>query len=80
MVVSKFTSWLKAHGCSKKELWLIQNCIGTVFGFDHLIAKEATEAWSNFHVNPGDVHENRDGSDNGSGQINPVPSERKDIT
>jgi hypothetical protein len=43
--IGPFTSWLKSHGCSVEELWKIQNCLLTVLGSDHPLAKEATEAW-----------------------------------
>lgn len=40
-----FTDWLESHGCTTEELWKIQNCIGSLWGFDHPIAKEAAKAW-----------------------------------
>lgn len=40
-----FPDWLKSHACSTHELWLIQNCIGSLFGFDHWAAVEAKNAW-----------------------------------
>jgi hypothetical protein len=40
-----FDAWHKNHGCTKEELWKIQNCIGALFGFDHPVAIDAAKAW-----------------------------------
>lgn len=47
MTKQSFDQWHKNHGCSTKELWLIQNCLGTLYGFDHPDAKAASESWGN---------------------------------
>ena len=41
----KFDAWLKSHGCTTEELWKLQNCLGTVLGFDHPEAVAAKRAW-----------------------------------
>lgn len=40
-----FHEWLENHRCSVEELWKIQNCLGSVLGFENPIAKDAEEAW-----------------------------------
>jgi len=44
--MTTFSNWLRNHPCSSRELWVLQNCIGSVFGFDHPVAKEAAEIWN----------------------------------
>src|SRR3990167_8105071 len=40
-----FTHWLKNHPCTEEELWKIQNCLGTLLGYEHPLAQEAVQAW-----------------------------------
>lgn len=46
MNLKAFSQWLDAHPCDTNTLWAIQNCLGTLFGFDHPMAEEAKEAWA----------------------------------
>jgi hypothetical protein len=50
-----FLDWLNHHGCSKEELWKIQNCIGAVFGFNQPVYLAAKQAWE--YTAPPSSHE-----------------------
>lgn len=41
---SAFKTWLSSHGCTKEELWKIQNMLGDVMP-DTLLHQEAVAAW-----------------------------------
>ncbi len=45
-----FINWLNNHPCSTEELWKIQNCLGTVFGFNSAIAMQAAHSWERSRV------------------------------
>lgn len=40
-----FNDWYKSHSCDAHSLWLLQNCLGALLGFEHPDALEALEAW-----------------------------------
>jgi hypothetical protein len=40
-----FDEWLHNHPYDKNTLWAIQNCLGTLFGFEHPMAEAAKKAW-----------------------------------
>jgi hypothetical protein len=52
---ASFDAWHKNHGCTKHELWLIQNCIGALFGFDHPVAIDASKALRDARDNTQDI-------------------------
>lgn len=41
----KYIDWLDTHGCSERELWLLQNMLGTVYGFESDVAQAAKQRW-----------------------------------
>lgn len=43
--MSKFSTWLKNHPCTLEELWKLQNCYGTILGFEADLTKEIQAAW-----------------------------------
>ncbi len=40
-----FKEWHSRHGCSAETLYYIQNCLGSMYGFDDPNALQATIAW-----------------------------------
>lgn len=43
--MSAFQDWNNRHTHNANELWAIQNCLGTLFGFGSDLGREATAAW-----------------------------------
>lgn len=47
-----FAEWLKHHGCTRRELWLLQNSYGACLGWDNELHLAAKEAWEKAPDNP----------------------------
>lgn len=50
--VDAYQEWLKNHPCDTETIWYIQNCLGTLFGFEHPMAQSAKESWEESRESP----------------------------
>jgi len=45
MTNQPFREWLSRHGCSRRELWLMQNMLGSCLGWEHPLRDEVLKAY-----------------------------------